>query len=116
MVEKSGIPVKKDKNVYNVNKIADLAGIELFTVDQIGIAHRTWANHFASIIILFSRKQDWITFYSQKRKLRKLKVLRDSEKAERDSSGKNPKFIFMNERLTSKNSLLLKEQKKSKEE
>lgn len=41
MVEKSGIPVKKDKNVYNVNKIADLAGIELFTVDQIGIAHRT---------------------------------------------------------------------------
>lgn len=41
MVEISGIPVKKDKNVYNVNKIVDLAGIEAFTVDQIDIAHRT---------------------------------------------------------------------------
>lgn len=58
MVEISGIPVKKDKNVYNLNKIVDLAGIEAFTVDQIDIAHRTWADHFASIIILFSRKRD----------------------------------------------------------
>ena len=41
MVEISGKKKKKDKNVYNLNKIDDLAGIEAFTVDQIDIAHRT---------------------------------------------------------------------------
>ena len=42
MVEISGIPVKKDENVYNIiTKIVDLAGITDFSVDQIDIVDRT---------------------------------------------------------------------------
>ena len=107
MVEILSIPLMKDENVYNIiKKIIELAEIELFSVDQINIAHRMSTNHHVPIITLFNRKLNQINFYIQKRKLQKLttdQVLLDLEKTEQD----------FNDSLTPKNRLSLKKAEKN---
>ena len=82
MLEISGIPASKDEDTKGiVCKLASLAKMQDFPIDQIDVAHRTSSKSTAPIIVLFYKKNDRNNFYKQKYKLKTLRSNQFSDDA-----------------------------------
>ena len=104
-----------------VNKTAVVAGICNFDLSQIDIAHRVSEKGTTPITVLFNRKADRTNFYRQNKKLFKVRanhLVKPSNEDYSDSEVSLPgleqknSYIYMNENLTSRNKMLLRETRK----
>lgn len=78
MVETDEIPPTTNEKSNSVDelvaKVARLANIQKFDINQIDVAHRVSRKENASIIVKFYKKHDRKNFYSQRSNFRKLHV------------------------------------------
>ena len=116
MTEIAGTPYHKEENcIQLICKLAELVKIINFNKNQIDLKQRTSTKTAAPIIILFNKKTDRISFYNQRKKIKKLRsghfqIGTDTGSDDEEERGN---YIYMNESLTPTNKKLLKEARQS---
>ena len=75
MIEIAGTPNHKAENcIQLISKLAELVEIINFNKNQIDLKQRTSTKTAAPIIILFNTKTNRISFYNQRKKIKKLRT------------------------------------------
>ena len=116
MIEIAGTLYHKEENyIQLICKLAELVKIINFNKNQIDLKQRTSTKTAAPIIILFNKKTDRISFYNQRKKIKKLKsghfqIGTDTGSDDEEERGN---YMYMNESLTPTNKKLLKKARQS---
>ena len=115
MIEIAGTTYHKEENcIQLISKLADLVEIINFNKNQIDLKQRTSNKTAAPIIILFNKKTNRISFYNQRKKIKKLRSGHFQIGTDTGSDDEERgNYIYMNESLTPTNKKLLKEARQS---
>ena len=117
MIDIAGTPYHKEENCIQLtSKLAELVEIIDFSKNQIDQKQRTSTKTDAPVIILFNKKTNRISFYNQRKKIKKLgpghfQVGTDTGSGDEEERGN---YINMNESLTPTNKKLLQEARQCK--
>ena len=116
IIDIAGRPYHKEEScIQLISKLAELVEIINFNKNQIDLKQRTSNKTAAPIIILFNKKTNRISFYNQRKKIKKLRsghfqIGTDTGSDDEEERGN---YIYMNESLTPTNKKLLKEARQS---
>ena len=116
IIEIAGAPYHKEENcIQLISKLAELVEIRNFNKNQIDLKQRTSNKTAAPIIILFNKKSNRISFYNQRKNIKKLRsghfqIGTDTGSDDEEERGN---YIYMNESLTPTNKKLLKKARQS---